>query len=159
MYAVHAKNGRVVARFATRRGAEAFASRGRTARSPEDVSDQALKEIASPYGHAYRQHRSLVEAAIASAPKKLGVTHAAALKRVGDGLFLGPWANALIYGVKYWPKSEHRALIQLVKRGDLRVERVRGEELEKWKAGVTSSQHANSYFAYVIVPNHPSSRT
>ena len=35
MYAVHAKNGRVVARFATRRGAEAFASRGRTARSPE----------------------------------------------------------------------------------------------------------------------------
>jgi hypothetical protein len=101
------------------------------------------------------EYTTVTQAASGPLPKKLGVSHEKAILRVGRGLFLGPWSKALVYApsLRNWPKTEHRALIQLLRMGRYRVVRVTGSDLTSLLVGVPLSQHANNSFAYVVVPS------
>lgn len=79
-------------------------------------------------------------------------SHRTVLTRVGHhGLVLGPWSNALIYStaLRRWPKREHRALFQLLARGDLRVLRRSGDGHGVHPASLVPP---GSSFYYEIVP-------
>jgi hypothetical protein len=136
------------------KGATMKALRRRYGHSREDHTQEALADLIGLIGHWDASSLGIRKAASGALPKKLTASHEAAMRRVGAGLFLGPWSRALAYApaVAHWPKAEHRALVQLVKRGDLRVMRVSGDDLAPWKAGVSASVHANDDFGYVIVP-------
>ncbi len=94
----------------------------------------------------------------------LTAAQTAALQRVGTGLFLGPWSKALLYGVRYWPKAEHRALLQLVAGGRLMTVQVdddaAGQDLSEWLARRNPSPSEFPYKpgepsakAYIVVPS------
>jgi len=95
----------------------------------EDVSAKALADIE----HAHLSTdlvRFLKPAVKTRRIAALTASHEAALRRVGHGLILGPWSNVLIYGPRYWPKREHRALVALVAARLLHVYRVSGADVE-----------------------------
>ena len=125
--------------------------------SIENVTEQAVSELRQMTTGA--RENAYVLAGLRSPLRTLTANHEKALKRVGTGLFLGPWARALLYAVRYWPKVEHRALLQLVKAGRLLVVRVNndasGQDFAEWLARTNPSEsvHVNCDFAYVIVPS------
>lgn len=119
-----------------------------------DRSQQTVEEI----GHALfidKSRKSIVHAAIGSFPREIGLTHERALARIGPGpMVLGPWSQVLLYGVRYWPIPEHRALVQLVRMGVLRVLEFSGDDMRALLAEhpvPISVQLPDSYFTYAIV--------
>lgn len=117
-----------------------------------DETNKAVSELRDGGTHA--RANSYVLAGLRSPLKALTSNHEAVLRKIGLGMFLGPWHMAILYGIRYWPKAEHRALMQLVAGGRLKVVRVSGTDLDEWKTRTlpSESQHVNSDFAYIIVP-------
>ncbi len=138
----------------TRKPRKGRALRDRYGRARYDRSSVKVNEIVHTTTFDPSM-RGIVKAAGGAVTKKLGITHEAALRRVGAGLYLGPWSKVLLYSpaLRYWPKPEHKALLQLVKRGDLRVIEVSGDDLKPWIADVPISLHPPGHNdGYVVVP-------
>lgn len=112
----------------------------------EDVTDSALSDARN-----YRVSAEYNLLGNTPAPKKLGISHEAVLHRIGSGIVLGPWSNILLFGPKYWKRSELKALIGLVGRGDVRVLRVSGSDMNYGEQPI-SIVPPGSHFYYVIVP-------
>lgn len=112
----------------------------------EDVTERSLREARN-----YRVSAEYNSIGNSPTPKKLGVSHETILRRIGNGIVLGPWANILLFGPKYWKRSELKALIGLVARGDVKVLRVSGSDMN-YGEQPRSVVPPGSDFYYVIVP-------
>lgn len=126
----------------------------RYGRARREYTSLALEDLRrATLGGFDPKSRGVIEAASKPAPKKLAQTHEEVLRKVGAGIYLGPWATALLYGneISRWKKPEHKALVQLVKRGDLKVIRVSGDDLAPWLPP-QAPYSSPPQFGYVVAP-------
>jgi hypothetical protein len=110
----------------------------------EDDSERLLAEV--------RHYRSPTYAWLSATKpaRTYGKTHDAVLARVDRGMSLGYIANALIFGPRYLSRSEHKALVQLVQGGRLRVLRVSGSDIERFPPPPRGYEYTGQN--YVIAP-------
>jgi hypothetical protein len=54
--------------------------------------------------------------------------------------------------IQYWSVAEKKALVGLIKRGDLRVEEVTGKDLEPWTELAAKSLHPSGDSGYLVTP-------